>query len=65
MEQESLGNPLTVAIVSAIVLGHSFNKRVEISLVKIVFSFVLITRTRSPRYFPHFIQGFDCLQCSH
>ena len=42
-------NFVAVAIVSAIVLGHPFNKGVGFWLVYIAFSFVLITVARSPR----------------
>ena len=39
---------MEVFIVFAIVLGRSFNKRVDIWLVQIAFSFVLVTVARSP-----------------
>ena len=40
-------NFVVVAIVFAIVFGHSFNKRVKIWLAQTEFSFVLITVIRS------------------
>ena len=43
-------NFMAVAIVFAIVLGYSSNKRVDICLVYTAFSFVVRTVARSPRW---------------
>ena len=56
-------NPAAVVIVSAIVLGHLFNKGINIGLVKINLPFVLVAVTRSPSALKHIKQtNFDLVE---